>query len=304
MYGPWNDLDSFEVTYTVPLDSRGKVKRRRRRHRHRFVAWNINLPVVWEEDYVDSPAIAVDEKNPKKKKKAPTAADILYGPSGNDQNENQKDDNKPNFKPPVNQDKENLPPDGKKLAPKTPTKVAAAPGGNGGRGGFRRTRVCVAKKGGSGSAGRNVCEVGKNCNKKNKQDTYHTWFLSQFSCEDVEDPEVKHLFRCVEGRDISSLERALGSRDQLVKHLMSVDDYGNTLLSHAIFRGWKTGVKFFIKRKWDLDAVNKYKNSGLHIAVEMGEKKIADYLIKKGASKGGRNEMGLMAYQRLGGDCE
>lgn len=109
------------------------------------------------------------------------------------------------------------------------------------------------------------------------------------------------MFSCVEEKNLPGLELCLSSHDQMIKFRDVRDNYGNTLLIACVAQGWKTGVKFFTKNKFDVNASNKYENTCLHFAVESGEKKICDYLCRKGGDKTKLNEMGLHPFQRITG---
>ena len=78
------------------------------------------------------------------------------------------------------------------------------------------------------------------------------------------------------------------------------DEYGNGVLHAAAHHGFKRGVKMCIRHGCDVNGVNKYGNTPLHFAVERGEGKIGEYLKKKGAVTGTRNELGLTPYERVG----
>ena len=138
-------------------------------------------------------------------------------------------------------------------------------------------------------------------------DNYSTWFSEQIGwcCEGEAfegKDEIMELFNLVTTKDTVGLEGGQLSDDACndfkVFHDIR-DDYGNTLLMASAHVGFKRGVKYFIKRGWDVNARNKYGNTAMHFAVERGQYKIAEYLNKKGADLKIVNDMGLTAYERV-----
>ena len=81
------------------------------------------------------------------------------------------------------------------------------------------------------------------------------------------------------------------------------DDQGNTLLMTAVQNGNKKAVDMLIRRGSTLNHINGNGNTALHYALAYdttGE--IATYLIERGADDTIENRQGLSAYDGLGDD--
>ena len=312
MLGPWHDLDEYDVMYKVPVDIHGKVKRRRRRNRHRFRPFHMGLSVIPEvngDGVPTKPSRQGSGDEDKAKGGAPTVEDILYG-GGATQGQQQNDEKRaPGGKRKKKHKKNRIVEVITNSKPKTPTKPKARR--------FNRRSQRIVRKDGEEVVQKEpdlsgTIDLGKTAAKLTiGNDTYGQWFAEQVGwCVDEDDEEdgsekteIISLFGCIERKDFHGLELALfgeeGEYDCSVFHDVR-DDYGNTLLMACCHNGFKRGVKLFVKNGWDLNASNKYGNTSLHFAWERGQRKIAEYLKKKGANETLVNEMGLTSYERVG----
>merc|ERR1711998_278696 len=85
---------------------------------------------------------------------------------------------------------------------------------------------------------------------------------------------------------------------------IAVDSRGglknNTLLCEAACHGHHRIVKLLLRNRADINGENDQGNTPLHLAMEFNYKKVADYLVEKGAKTNIRNKKGRTAYEMEG----
>lgn len=109
---------------------------------------------------------------------------------------------------------------------------------------------------------------------------------------------VTQAILAVKNHNIQHLERVL---DTEALSIETRDQHGNTLFILACQQGSKRLAKFLLRRGADINAQNNSGNTALHYLHEYHHRLLADYLERKGADNSIRNAKGLTVYEGVVG---
>lgn len=116
--------------------------------------------------------------------------------------------------------------------------------------------------------------------------------------------QLDHVARAilaVKNFNLQELEQVLNTDDISIE---TRDQHGNTLFILACQQGSKKLARFLLKRGADMNAQNYGGNSSLHYLYEYKHTSLAEYLIEKGANDGMKNGLGRTCYEGIGADEE
>ena len=101
---------------------------------------------------------------------------------------------------------------------------------------------------------------------------------------------------CCKSSNLQRLEQLI---DDMAVDVNCTDTHGNSLIMVAIQQGDKRIAKFLLRRGANVNLTNHVGNSVLHYCVEYGHPDLLKYMISKGADDQLQNEHGLTCYEGI-----